>query len=133
VSALWPLQTALMTRLKGDPTVSGLVGGRIFDGMAPPTATMPYIVTGEPTEEERGTLGRMGYDQTLTVHVWSRYQGRMQALQIITAMNNALRTPLSLGGHTSTGLRQDFTTVLVEDDGVRHGYVRYRLFVMENA
>jgi hypothetical protein len=131
VSALWPLQKAIVQRLKADAALMGRVSG-IHDGEVPQgAAALPYVVIGAPTEAPAGVLGPRGWSDTLTLHVWSGYDGRKEALEIVALIDAALASPLTLDGHTSARLRQEFLTVLVEDDGVRHAPVRYRAFTFE--
>lgn len=132
MSALWPLQKALATRLKANAPLMARVSG-VHDGEAPQGAALPYIVIGGPTEFPSGVLGPQGFSDTLTVHIWSGYQGRKEALEIAALMDAALVEPLTLEGHTAARLRPEFRTVLVEDDGVRHAPVRYRILTFEAA
>jgi hypothetical protein len=133
MSVLWPIHVALITRLKSDWVLSQLVDGRIYDGVAPQHTPTPYIVVGDPTEEERDPLGRRAYEDTAEVHTWSSYQGRKEATQIMAAVSAALHAPLVIDGHKATRLRRDFAGVVVEDDGTRHGVQRFRTLVMETS
>lgn len=126
MSALWPLQKALSARWKADAALMARLPGGIHDGAAPEGTAVPYLVIGEPTETPVEAFGASGYSDTITAHVFSEYKGRKEALEIVELMNSALTTPLALDGHTSARLRQEFLTVLVEEDGIRHAPVRYR-------
>lgn len=133
MSALWPLQKAVASRLQADAALMARVTG-IHDGRAPEAEPMPYIVIGEPTEIPFDTLGRAGYQPTLTIHVWSAQRGTSQEVnEIVALMDAALAAPLTLDGHTEARLRPEFRTVLVEDNGNRHAPVRYRAYTMEAA
>lgn len=132
MSALWPIQKAAVARLKGNAAFMARVTG-VHDGQAPQGATMPYVVIGEPTETSSRTLERAGWVDTLTMHIFSAYAGRKEALEIATLMDAALAAPLALDGHTSARLKPEFRTVLVEEGGVRHAPIRYRLFTLANA
>ncbi|MDB4952081.1 MAG: uncharacterized protein JWM27_4730 [Gemmatimonadetes bacterium] len=134
MTALWPLQVALHERLAGDAGVSALVGQRVFDGLVPTGAALPYVVTGEGTATPYGVLGRAGSTDTITLHVWSAYCGSREVLAIVDAIDAALRLPLVIDGHLSARLRQDFATVLVDTTGdttLRHAPVRYRIITSE--
>lgn len=136
MSLLWPLQKALVARLKGDPGVSALVGQRVHDGQAPAGTGYPYVVVGESTEVEARTMGRSGFTDTVTVHIWSQYDGRKEALQVLTAIGRALAAPLVLDGYGSARLRQEFVTTLLDTDGpvtLRHVPARFRIFALEAA
>jgi hypothetical protein len=128
VSAVqWALQESVVARLRADAGVTALVGVRVYDGEAPEGASMPFLIVGEPTETPEDVLGRDGYMITLTFHAWSTHRGRKQVLEILEAMDAALTgAVLTLAGFLSARARREFRSVLVEDDGVRHGLARYR-------
>lgn len=131
MSVLLPLQAALSARLTGDAPLMARVTA-VYDGQAPQSTpespvVLPYVVIGEPTEVPQRPLERAGWSATLTLHVWSNYPGRREALEIADLMDAALAAPLALTGHTSARLKPEFRTVLVEADGVRHAPVRYRI------
>lgn len=126
-TALWPIQVALVARLKATAGVVALVGQRIYDGEAPQGAARPYIVVGEGTEEPQNAFGSEGLDDTVTCHVFSDYNGRKEAFEIVAAMDAALVTALTITGWGSAHMRPDFATILVEADGTRHVPRRYRI------
>lgn len=134
MTALWPLQVAVAARLKATAAVTALVGTRIYDGLAPPQAALPYVIIGEGTSAPRDALGTRGVSETLTCHIFSATPGsRSQAMAILDAMNDALLPALTVTGWGTTRLRPEFTTALVEEDGRRHVPVRYRIFALETA
>lgn len=130
MSALLSLQGAVLARLTGDAPLMGRLQG-IYDGAAPQGAPMPFVVLGAPTEGSGNTLDRTGWSDTLTLHVLSDYAGSKEVLELVALMDAALAAPLAMDGHTSTRMRREFLTVLVEDDGVRHAPVRYRILTFE--
>ena len=132
MSALWPVQKALVGRLKATPALIARVSG-VYDGQAPQGTSMPYVVVGEATERDASAMAERGFSDTITLHVWSAYPGRKEALEIVGMIDLALRDPLSLEGHTEADLRLDFATTLVEEDGVRHMPIRYRFSTFEVA
>jgi hypothetical protein len=134
MSALWPVQVAMVTALKAAAGVKALVGdpARVYDGQAPQGAAKPYIVVGDHTEAPSNALGRLGWSDTITAHVFSDYAGTKEALAVVTAMDAALAAPLTISGHGAARLKPEFGTVLVEDEGVRHAPRRYRVTTMEN-
>lgn len=121
MSALWPVQVALMARLKGSTAVDALIGDRIYDGRAPQGTVFPYVVLGTSTSEPYPVFGREGSYDTLEIHVFSRYQGRKEALQIVDVIHAELRVPLSVSGWGVYRLSRDLLLpVDVEGDGTRH-------------
>lgn len=129
MSAMWPVQVAMVTALKAAAGIKALVGdpARVYDGQAPQGAAMPYIVVGDHTEVPSNVLGGLGWSDTITCHVFSRYAGTKEALQGVAAMDAALAGPLTISGHGAARLKPEFGTVLVEEDGVRHAPRRYRV------
>ena len=51
--------------------------------------------------------------------------------EILNRVEVLLRTPLTLDDHTQARPRKEFRTVLVEEDGSRHGLVRYGILTYE--
>lgn len=138
MSALGPLQVALVARLKGDAGVTALVGSRVYDGVAKPdpvtgaAPTLPWITVDTLTGVEEGAaLGSVGFGHTVTVHAFaSDAQGNKDAFAVAAAFKSALRLPLAIAGHASTRLKVDFETTL-EELGKRHVPVRFRLIALE--
>jgi hypothetical protein len=132
MTALWPLQVAIVARLRNAGAVTALVGDRITDGSAPDNTPMPYVVIGESTTDGRPLLNdARGEDNTLVIHTFSRTPGRKQTLEIVDAIDTALRTPLSVPSWGVISLRMEFATVLVDEDGIRHAAARYRATMYE--
>ena len=140
MSALASIQAAVVARLESSVPLMALLAGKgVYDGKAPdedenhlPTP-LPYIVVGESTESPVGVLGGAGYTDTLTLHIWSDYPGAKQGLDILALLNAALAAPLTIAGHTQARMKFEFVTTLVEEDGLRHVPVRYRVFTFANA
>ena len=134
MSAIGPLQVAVVARLKGDAGVSALVGAKVFDSSAPDGTEVPWITVDSLTGvEEGGSLDRRGYGHTITVHAFhSDLTGNKGVIEVAAAAKAALRTPLSISGHDSTRLRMEFETVLVEPNK-RHANMRFRTLALETT
>ncbi len=127
-SATLPLQQAVYAALAGSTPLTALLGGaRIYDDV-PQAAPFPYISLGQTSSSEYGTGTEDGEEHTLTLHVWSQNGGRSEAQRIMGAIRDALHAvSLSVAGHTLVNLRQQFSDVRRDSDGVTiHGLVRYR-------
>lgn len=140
MSLMWPLQEALVARWTADTGVSAIVGNRIYDGMAPTGAELPYIRVGSKTEVGMHVLGHDGWQDTITADAFTSSAYPEPAsdaplLALVKAMKAALKTgPLTLTGFGSASLKQEFVTTLVEQDGkIRHAPVRYRIYAVETA
>lgn len=93
MSGLAGIQTAIKSALSADSTLTGLLATSILDGTSsgvfndvPDEQTYPFVQIGSATMRPWHTMGGpttgIGWDDTVTVHVWSRYQGDLQALTI---------------------------------------------------
>lgn len=133
MSTLRPLYRALMERWKEDAGIAAAVGDSVFEGEAPQGTPRPFIVIATATEVPNNTLGRRGFENTVTAHGWAEKTATRSALDIefemLEAMNAALEAPLVLNDQSTAVLHPEFTAHLVERDGdtsLRHVSVRYR-------
>lgn len=132
MSAIYPLQKAIVGRLKGDTAVTAIASAKVYDTAAPVGTALPYITIDSPTGvEEGGTLEHRGFGHTIYVHAFADDATGNEAVSTLAAaVKAALRSPLSITGHDSTGLHLDFETVLVEPN-IRHAPMRFRVFALE--
>ena len=127
-SAAWQLQQAVYGVLAGSALLSEMLGGaRIYDDV-PHSAAYPFVTMGQTTSTDWGTGTEDGEEHILTLHVWSAYGGRAEAQLIMGTIRDALHgANLSIVGHTLINLRQQFSDIRREADGITiHGLVRYR-------
>ncbi len=127
-SASWQLQQAVYGVLIGSAWLTTLLGGaRIYDDV-PQAAPYPHVGLGQTASSDWGTGTEDGEEHILTLHVWSQGGGRGEAQRIIAALRDVLHTAsLTLTGHVLVSLRQQFSDVRRDPDGVTiHGIVRYR-------
>lgn len=121
-SALEAIQTAVAAVLVGDATLISLVGGvERIRGFEPEEPTPKFIVVGNATEQGWNTFGGTsegwGWDNTLTIHIYSYQRGDTEVLQMlgrVTALLN--HVPLSVSGYTGAICEygEKLTKVLVE-------------------
>lgn len=123
------LQTALYARLSGFAPLSALVQG-VHDHV-PQDAAYPYVQVGEIDSAEWDTDTSLGSDDTVTIHVWSRYRGRLQTHQIQDAIYSALhRHALAVDGAQVVTVEFEFADSLLDPDGLtRHGVQRFRVLL----
>lgn len=126
--SFWATQTAIYSALTGAAAVTALVSTRVYDEVQQ-NATFPYIEIGEAVGEDWGTKTRHGLDQSISIHIWSRYAGMKEAKQIANAIHDALHdATLTISGHDAILCRFEFGEFLLDPDGLtRHGIVRYRV------
>jgi len=127
-SAGWQLQQAVYAALGGSAALTALLGGaRIYDDV-PHAAAYPFVTMGQTSSTDWGTGGSDGEEHILTLHVWSSFGGRSEAQLIVGAIRDTLHTAhFILAGHSLVNIRQQFSDVRREADGITiHGLVRYR-------
>ena len=126
-SAFWALQVAVRSRLIADQTLMAKVKG-IFDAV-PDNQTFPYVTIGDVTSVPNRTLDKFGEECTITLHIWSRYNGFKEAAEILNDLNRLLADEVfSVSGWQMEGCYYDFSETLRDPDGItRHIPVRYRV------
>ncbi len=127
-SAGWALQKALFTHLSADSNVTGVLGGaKIYDDV-PRDATFPYVTFGESVVRDWSTGSDEGFEHVVTLHAWSRANGRRESHEIVGALRSSLHDQaLAVEGHRLINLRHEFSEARREADGeTYHGIVRYR-------
>ncbi|HEX3640199.1 MAG TPA: DUF3168 domain-containing protein [Ktedonobacteraceae bacterium] len=92
-----------------------------------------YITIGDTLERPNNTLGRRGYDNSFTVHVWSRAFSTKKVQAIVSRINQLLdqvHLNLSTQAHVST--RYDQSMYLPQPDGLTlHAPIRYMFYSEE--
>ncbi|GAB6171993.1 DUF3168 domain-containing protein [Paradesulfitobacterium aromaticivorans] len=129
-SSVNSLQTAIFNRLTTDAALTAKVTG-VFDDVTPGQA-YPYVTLGEDTSADGGTKTFDGEDVTKTLHVWSRYDGKKEAQEILSlVLESMTREPLLLSGGFSVQFSQlEMLQVFTDADGItRHGVMRLRFRV----
>lgn len=127
------LQTAIFSRLTDQ-----LSSYRVYDtppnqpdGM--PLANFPYVTIGDDTLSPFDTDDTLGMSATVTLHVWSRTDGKKQTKEILGLIYDALNrqaASLSAAGYRFVDCLHEFTEIIEEVDGkTRHGVCRYRVLM----
>lgn len=127
-SAGWALQRAIYETLTADAAVTAVLGGpRIHDDV-PRAAELPYVTIGQSSTRDWSTGSEDGEEHTLTVHVWSRANGRKQVQEIMGVVRGALDdAALTVVGHRLVNLRHEFCEARRDPDGeTYHGLIRFR-------
>lgn len=149
------IQQAVYNALIGNPYVSDLVDGRIYDNV-PQGTDYPYIVIGDDTTIPWDTDTETGSESTLTLHVWSRYYGRYEVKAIMEAIYTTLHRregeDSQQGGLTVIShsmvingvtvqvpeahvvlCEHEFSESFLDPDGItRHGVIRFRIVLGYN-
>lgn len=128
-TAAWPLQVAIVGKLDGDEKLAALVSG-VYDE-PPEKAQHPYITVGNITEVPDDAHDRQGLNATVTLHIWSRYRGFKEALEVLGHLDRVLdRQPIVVPGWTNVSIAREWhDTMRDPDPEIRHIPVRYRVWL----
>jgi hypothetical protein len=101
---------------------------------AGPNQSYPYVTIGEFLGEPADTLGELGADLDLTVHVWSRQPGMKETQELMTRVKNTLhRQRLSAAGFQWVDTIWTNALTMREPDGMtRHGVLRFTVQTFES-
>jgi hypothetical protein len=106
-------------------TATGHTGTVPVRDWVPDATEFPYVSIGEDVLTEDVYKGS-GRDFSLTVHVWSRYAGKLQAKEIGGAVVTALLAAITTTGEWRvTRVNLDAVNYFLDPDGrTTHGVVR---------
>lgn len=129
MSAERALVAAIRARVMEDPGVKALLGdpARVHDD-ATPNAVFPYATLGRVESRAADASERDAIEHAVTLHVWSRYGGRAEAIDVVAALRGALHhADLPVAGRRLVLLLVQFTDVFRAGDGrTTHGVLRLR-------
>ena len=127
-SAALDLQKALVLRLTSDAALTLQLGaGKIFDHPAV-NAKLPYVSIGQTIAYDWSTASEAGHEHMVSIHVWSRAGGRIEAHDVMEKIRLRLEGfGAELLNHRLILLRLEFEEVRFDagEDGY-HGMMRYR-------
>ena len=128
------VQKAIFSTLSADSTLDSLIGNNKILDDVPQGTGYPYVQIGEETTIDAGVKDADAQEYTLTVHIWSRYRGNKETKEIAERIYTLLHnSAISVTGASLANIRNEFFTVLVDDDGLtRHGVMRFRAIVFDS-
>lgn len=128
VEASWAMQQAVFASLTADPGLQILLGdpARIYDAV-PAEAVFPYVTIGEIRVRPYPGLPDAA-EHDLRLHAWSRYGGRKEVKEIMTAVYGVLQDgALPVSGRRLVSLRYVFADIFQRSDfETFHAVMRYR-------
>lgn len=129
MSAERALAAAIRATASADAGVKAVLGdpARLYD--APPAdPVFPYVTLGRAEARPSDASGANAIEHAVTLHVWSRYGGRAEALDVLGALRTALHdSALSVAGRRLVFVFAQFTDVFRSGDGrTTHGVLRLR-------
>lgn len=111
------LVAALRTAALADGAVQALIAARFYDD-PPPDAVFPYVTLARVENRPVDSAGGEAIEHNVTLHSWSRYGGRAEALDVIGALREALHdAPLIIAGRKLIYLFAQFSDVFRAGDG----------------
>jgi hypothetical protein len=131
MAAFADFQGAVYKALMGEPSVTAIVGTRIFDdiphGEETISTSFPRITLGEQSATMMGTDDSDVAEIEIIVHAWSRMAGRKECLDLISAIITAIhkRTHLVSAGVLVMLVYDGHDTAKEVDGETYHGTVRF--------
>lgn len=127
MSAEIALAAAIRAAALADANVQALVGDRFFDD-PPPEVIFPYLTLGRVESRAADASEREALEHGVTLHVWSRYGGRGEALEVIAALRWCLHNAaLDVAQRRLVLLFAQFADVFRSGDGrTTHGVLRLK-------
>lgn len=123
ISPSLALQKAIYDRL------SSVV--KVYDSV-PEGAKLPYVVIGEDIATDWGTKLKDGQNVSVTLHIWSDYNGMAEAKEMASTVLEALTSePLEVQGFDFVLCRLELLQFMVDPEGYRHGVVRLSCKILE--
>lgn len=128
-TAAWPLQVAIIQKLRDSDTLTGLVTG-IYDDV-PNSAPFPYVSLGSVVEFEEDSHTQRGLNVSAVLHIWSSYPGNKEAAEILAAVCDALdRQPLIVPGWTDVSIAMNQANTSSDPNpDIRHMNVTFRVWL----
>ena len=138
--ALFAVQTAIVAKLKATDALTALLAKQddrlgVYDFVDSRTA-FPYVVVADVTATPFDTKTERGCQQVVQIHTWDRtHRGFKIVKQIMAEIASALdRASLSISGHDLIDIRETFSTVLRDPDGLtEHGVQHFTVTTEASA
>lgn len=129
MSAERALAAAIRAAAMAHADVQAVLGdpARVYDD-PPADPVFPYVTLGRLESRPAEASDSQALEHVVTLHVWSRYGGRAEALDVIAALRAALHdAALEVEGRRLVFLFVSFTDVFRSGDGrTTHGVARLR-------
>lgn len=128
----YEIQKALYSKLTGNAALMSAING-VYDRPAQGYDDFPYVTIGEMVSVDFSGGECVGYDTTVTIHVWSRTDDRGETKQIQGLITGVLnRADLSFTDYSQIDcLKIDSTTMLDPDGETWHGVQTFNITTEE--
>lgn len=129
MSAEKALLAAMRAAMLDHADVQAVLGdpARVYDD-PPPDVAFPYVTLGRMESRPADASASDALEHVITLHAWSRYGGRAEALDVIAALRASLHNAsLEVAGCKLVLLLATFADVFRSGDGrTTHGVLRLR-------
>lgn len=132
MGAFADFQTAIRSQLNANPALVAIIGaGKVLDDVPhasePGAPAYPFVTIGDQIGTENGSDTHDESSISITLHAWSRYPGRLQALNILDAIRDALHNQSVFVAHGLVYLLlyQSHETLKDGDGETYHGVIRF--------
>jgi hypothetical protein len=127
------LQKAVFDKLNNDPALSSKIS-EVFDGFPDFEKTpvkFPFITIGDSNSNPFTSFEHMGEEVYFNIHVWSRYKGFKEGLEITADIHRLLaHQELSVDEFGQVGCFFESSDTTRDTDGItRHLILRYRFLI----
>jgi len=130
IHAAIEISKAVHTLLSQNTAVQDVLGHppRLYDS-APEDPVFPYLTYGPMRSEDISADGAVINTHTMTLHIWSRYAGRAEVMEVLRAVTLALDNgAMPLTGLSLVRAQVTYTDIFRAPDGqTLHGLIRYAL------
>ena len=127
---------AIHALLSGHMGVQALLGTppRLYDN-PPEDPIFPYLTYGPMRSEDISADGAVISSHIMTLHIWSRYGGRGQVMEVLAAVTGALESAeLTLADVELVRAKVSYTDIFRAPDGLTlHGLIRFSLITDKEA
>ena len=128
--ALFSVQQAVIAALTASAEVQAVLGSppRLYDHV-PPGALFPYVVYGPVHVAPHDTKTEVGFEQIITLDIWSRYRGGRETRDIFQALYDTLhRASLSVSGQVFLSCEFHSADLSLDGDGLTyHAAARFSI------
>ena len=127
---------AIHALLSGHMGVQALLGTppRLYDN-PPEDPIFAYLTYGPMRSEHISGDGAVISSHIMTLHIWSRYGGRAQVMEVLAAVTGALESAeLTLADVELVRAKVSYTDIFRAPDGLTlHGLIRFSLITDKEA
>jgi hypothetical protein len=119
---LFNVQEAMLGALSASADVQALLGSpvRVYDHV-PDDAVFPYVAFGPANVTPYDNLTDVGFEQVITLNIWSRYRGGKETRDIFQSIYDTLhRASLTIDGQTFVSCDFHSADFSLDSDGLTY-------------